>query len=317
MTSFGDEVDQFRRASSGHLFVAGRFDGMDFKDDECRIVVITTLPRAINLQEEFITSYLRDAGFMRRRLNQRIVQALGRCNRAPEDYGLYFLADQRFATHLSTEANREGISVNIQAEIDLAQDVAEMVDGDVVTRVTQFLQGDFVLYDAELAERADGVPPPRPAKSTTDTSADEVLGWAALDSQNYPVAADKFEACWEAAKADNALELGALHGWHRAKALYLHGGLGDAGARERGLQALEEAITRELLHRSPKETHFCSGKMTQARSAIPSDPPPGSDVPRTARRREKAPPATADGASSVRPRSRGEVGLRRPQRLAV
>lgn len=244
LTSLGDEVDQFRRAASGHLFVAGRFDGMDFKDDECRIVVITTLPRAINLQEEFITSYLRDAGFMRRRLNQRIVQALGRCNRAPEDYGVYFLADQRFATHFSAEANREGLSANIQAEIDLAQDVAEMADGEVATRVTQFLQRDFVLYDAELAERTDGVPGPRPAQPMTDTSADEVLGWAALDSQNYPVAAVKFEACWEVAKADNAREFGALHGWHRAKALYLQGSLGDAGARERGLQALDDAITR-------------------------------------------------------------------------
>jgi hypothetical protein len=244
LTSLGDEVDQFRRAAAGHLFVAGRFDGMDFKEDECRIVVITTLPRAINLQEEFITNYLRDAGFMRRRLNQRIVQALGRCNRAPADSGIYFLADQRFATHFSREANREGISANIQAEIDLAQDVAEMADAEAVARVKQFLQGDFVLYDAELAERADSVPPSRPAVRTTDTSADEVLGWAALDSQNYPVAAEKFRACWEAARADNSLEVGALHGWHCAKALYLQGCLGDAGARESGLEMLEEAITR-------------------------------------------------------------------------
>ncbi len=32
-----------------------------------------------------ILTYLRDSGFMKRRLNQRIVQALGRCNRADED----------------------------------------------------------------------------------------------------------------------------------------------------------------------------------------------------------------------------------------
>src|SRR5690606_17655184 len=147
---------------AGHLFVAGRFDGMDFKDDECRIVVITTLPRAINLQEEFITSYLRDAGFMRRRLNQRIIQALGRCNRAPTDHGVYFLADQRFATHFSREANREGLTWNLQAEIDLAQDIAEMPDAEVAARVDRFLQGDFSVYDPELEQRAREVPPVRP-----------------------------------------------------------------------------------------------------------------------------------------------------------
>jgi hypothetical protein len=242
----GDEVDQFRRAPGGHLFVAGRFDGMDFKGDECRIVVITTLPRAINLQEEFITSYLRDAGFMRRRLNQRIVQALGRCNRDPADFGVYFLADQRFATHFSREANREGLSRNLQAEIDLAQDIAELSDAKVVARVEQFLDRDFSTFDAEVEEREGHVPlPPLPTPpKNTDTSADEVLGWAALDSQNYPLAAERFEACWEAAKRDNILEFGALHGWHRAKALYLQGRNGDSGALARGLQALEDAIKR-------------------------------------------------------------------------
>ena len=99
LSALGDEIDHFRAAREGHLFVAGRFDGMDFKADECRLVVVTTLPRAINLQEEFISAYLRDAGFMKRRTNQRIVQALGRCNRADDDFGVYVLADRRFASH--------------------------------------------------------------------------------------------------------------------------------------------------------------------------------------------------------------------------
>lgn len=244
LTSMGDEVDQFRRAATGHLFVAGRFDGMDFKDDECRIVVITTLPRAINLQEEFITSYLRDAGFMRRRLNQRIVQALGRCNRAPTDFGVYFLADQRFATHFSREINREGLSRNLQAEIDLAQDIAEMPEADVTARVEAFLQRDFSAYDIDLCDRELDVPLVSSLVKMSETSADEVIGWSELDNQNYPVAAERFESCWNAAKRDNVVELGALHGWHRAKALYLQGRGGDAGAMTRSLQTLEDAITR-------------------------------------------------------------------------
>ena len=73
LTPLGDEIDEFKASPSGHLFVAGRFDGMDFKADECRLVVLTTLPRAINPQEEFLSSYIRDSGFILRRLNQRIV----------------------------------------------------------------------------------------------------------------------------------------------------------------------------------------------------------------------------------------------------
>ena len=244
LTSLGDEIDQFRNASAGHLFVAGRFDGMDFKGDECRIVVVTTLPRAINLQEEFITAYLRDAGFMRRRLNQRIVQALGRCTRADDDYGVYFLADQRFATHFSREANREGIPPNIVAEIDLAQDLAEKPEQDLTTYVERFIQGDFTQYDTDLVALAQGVPAAQTQAVLPDTSADEIIGWAALDSQNYPVAAQQFETCWEVTKRANLIEIGALHGWHRAKALYLEGRRVNAGARDRALMALDEAIRR-------------------------------------------------------------------------
>jgi hypothetical protein len=244
LRSLGDEIDQFRRSAAGHLFVAGRFDGMDFRGDECRIVVVTTMPRAINLQEEFITSYLRDAGFMRRRLNQRIVQALGRCNRSIDDFGLYFLADQRFATHFSREANRERIPPNITAEIDLAQDLAERPEQEVIAYVQRFIQGDFAAYDTDLANLQQEVPPARALGPVPDTAADEVIGWAAMDSQNYPLAATRFEACWESTKRANLLEIAALHGWQHAKALYLHGKQGYDSARERALQVLDEAIQR-------------------------------------------------------------------------
>ena len=246
LTPLGDEIDQFRQAPIGHLFVAGRFDGMDFKNNECRIVVIATIPRAINLQEEFITSYLRDSGFMRQRLNQRIVQGLGRCTRTEEDFGVYFLADQRFATHFSREANRDGIPQHIATELDLAQDLAELEERDLVEYVTRFLHRDFTTYDAQLAELREEAILPQRRDSGSDTSKDEVIGWSALfESQNFGVAQQHFERCWETAKADdNLLEIGALHGWHRAKAIYLHGLRGDQGALEQAFRVMEEAIQR-------------------------------------------------------------------------
>jgi hypothetical protein len=186
LTALGDEIDQFKVADKGHLFVGGRFDGMDFRGDECRLVVLTTLPRAINVQEEFISAYLRDAGFMRRRLNQRIVQALGRCNREDSDFGVYVLADRRFATHFGRDANREGIPSNMVAEIDMAQDLAEVPENDLCRLIRSFLKGEFSTYDEKLQEYREALPPPKPTPSFIDTSANEVIGWAALfGSHNY------------------------------------------------------------------------------------------------------------------------------------
>jgi Helicase C-terminal domain/Type III restriction enzyme, res subunit len=245
LTPLGEEIDDFKKAPRGHLFVGGRFDGMDFRADECRIVVVTTLPRATNLQEAFIAAYLRDASFMKKRLNQRIVQALGRCNRSDEDFGLYILADQRFATHFSSESNREGLQRNIIAEIDMAQDSAESDLEKLVRDVEEFLRGDFTLYDNAMRAYLDDVPVrPIDHAAVPDTSSEEVRGWTALfDSLNYQIAANRFEECWTALRDTPFRELGAFHGWHWAKALYLQSLLGEPAAGEKSLQVLEEAIT--------------------------------------------------------------------------
>lgn len=245
LTPQGDEIDHFKSAPQGHMFVAGRFDGMDFRADECRLVVVTTLPRAINSQEEFISAYLRDSGFMKRRLNQRIVQALGRCNRSDDDFGIYILLDRRFATHLGRESNRASIPRNIVAEIDMAQDLAEIEEQVLISVVENFLRGDFSQYDSELQSHLASVPTEPPLPSVPDTSADEVMGWTALfESKNYHIAAERFSRCWDAARGANIIEIGALHGWHWAKALYLQSLLGEPSALEKSLRVFDEAIGR-------------------------------------------------------------------------
>lgn len=245
LTSLGDEIDHFKTSEKGHLFVAGRFDGMDFKEDECRLVVVATLPRAINTQEEFICAYLRDASFMQRRLNQRIIQALGRCNRASDDYAVYVLADRRFATHFGRESNRVGIPPNIVAEIDMAEDMSALDIDDLGTKIDTFLSKDFNEYDAEHALLLHEVPQYQAADAEVELAESEVLGWTALfDSQNYSIAADRFRRCWDLSREQNLLEIGAFYGWCLAKALYLGTAKVGDGLLEEALAVLEDAIRR-------------------------------------------------------------------------
>ena len=246
LSSLGDEIDQFKKAKSGHLFVSGRFDGMDFKGEECRLVVLATLPHAINIQEEFICAYLRDSGFMKRRLNHRIIQALGRCNRSENDFAIYILADKRFATHFGRESNRQGIPRNVIAEIDMAEDMVEIKIDDLEEKIGTFLDKNFTEFDLTFKESFKGVPGSKEVPLLTDFVDDEVLGWSALfASKNYNVAAKKFESCWEKARKTNFIELGGYYGWCFAKAKYLEGVIhGDLAAKEKALSILEEAIKR-------------------------------------------------------------------------
>ena len=218
---------------------------MDFNGNECRMVILSTLPRAINTQEEFISAYLRDSGFMRERLNQRVLQALGRCNRADGDYAVYALADRRFATYFGLDSNKADLPRNIVAELDMGQDAAEDESSALCASVEKFLSADFSEYDEQLTEYLSDVPTNKTQTSITDTSGDEVLGWSAMFwTENFPVAQQRFERCWESAKKDGLLEIWALHGWHRAKALYRQGLRSDGSAEQKALVVLEAAIQR-------------------------------------------------------------------------
>jgi hypothetical protein len=240
LTSLGNEIDDFKASPSGHLFVGGRFDGMDFKADECRLVILATLPRAINLQEEFFTAYLRDSGFMLRRRNQRITQSLGRCNRADDDYAIYILADPRFAVHLGRESQRVGLARNVTAEIDTAEDATELSDTQLVKGVKRFLKRDFKQFDHDLEEHFSAVPDVAP-EIVDDNSTEEVSGWLEMFQRlNYRRAAEHFDSA-VAARA-SAGETAAFLRWCQAKATYLSGEQGDRAATESAPGLLDQAI---------------------------------------------------------------------------
>jgi hypothetical protein len=239
----GDEIEQFRDAEEGHLFAAGRFDGMDFADSDCRLVVLATLPRAVNDQEQFVSDYLRDAGFMVRRINQRITQALGRCNRQEDDYAVYVLADRRLAGHLSLEANRRDLPMGMQAELDLAEELEGLESEEISQRVTEFLSGDFSRYDEELEELAGDVPTLE--ASSEVESEKEVDGWLALTGRQDYLEAEKCFKDQHERLADLGLgELAAFTQYCEAKAAHLEGLRGDGAAAQRARGALEDAIAR-------------------------------------------------------------------------
>ncbi|HEV7482493.1 MAG TPA: helicase C-terminal domain-containing protein [Solirubrobacterales bacterium] len=243
LSSMGDEIELFQSAAAGHLFVAGRFDGMDFAGDQCRLVVLATLPRAVNDQEQFISDYLRDASFLTGRTNERIIQALGRCNRHAGDFAVYVLADRRFAAHLGQEANRTGLSAAIQAELDLAEELDEVGDAELSSRITEFLNGDFAAYDQQLAELRYELPPPLlPAPDEAD---EEVRGWLALNGrQDYLAAETHFRKRQEELGSLELRELGAFMQYTQAKASFLEGSRGDAAAAARSRVAMDGAIER-------------------------------------------------------------------------
>lgn len=247
LTSLGNEMNEFKKSSDGHLFVGGRFDGMDFQGDECRLVIVPALPRAINIQEHFIGSYMRDSDFMIKRLNQRIIQSLGRCNRAQNDYAVYILAGNEFVAHFGRDSNRNSIPKNIMAEIDMAEDMADESVNKLEKTIEDFLTGQFSDFDSKLEELLAGVPDFNTTNGEAEDNIveDEITAWSAMfHSKNYTTASKKFEECAIKTRDAKKLEMSAFMGWCYAKALYLDCVLRQSGNKNKALDALEDAINR-------------------------------------------------------------------------
>ena len=160
LRSGGDDRVQTRWAAdaTGHLVTAGRFDGMDFADSMCRLVVLPSLPAASTEFERFVMAYLGDATYMRHRVGQRVTQALGRANRTADDWAMYIAAGPEFSTMLAGSAVQAEIPASIRAELAVA-----------LARI----EGSWEAAEADAArfwdEHDGAAPPPAPAPSGDST----------------------------------------------------------------------------------------------------------------------------------------------------
>jgi Rad3-related DNA helicase len=81
-----DRKKEFVKTSPAVAIVANRYDGIDLPDDDCRLLFIEGLPRAVNLQERFLMVRMGANLLYNERVQTRVLQAVGRCTRGLNDY---------------------------------------------------------------------------------------------------------------------------------------------------------------------------------------------------------------------------------------
>jgi hypothetical protein len=224
--------EAFAAAATGHLVAAGRYDGMDFRDDACRVEVLPEIPIATSDLEEWTSAYLRDAGFADARFSQRVAQSLGRCNRSETDRAVYILFDPEFSSRLSERRTVDLLSDDVRADIFAALRRTDDL-GAQIALADRFLDGEDVSPVPAPARLTVGAPP--------STGGNEVDGFLALWRENYRGAARIFDTV--------ALDLGARPEHRafwlamRALALRLAGEFGDHAAAAEATRALAAAST--------------------------------------------------------------------------
>lgn len=107
------------------LILANRFDGIDFPDDESRLLFIYNLPRITNLQEKFLNNKMCASKLYEERIRTRIVQSVGRCSRNASDYSIVCVVGDFIYNYLIKEEKLKKYTPELRAEIQFGQSNSE------------------------------------------------------------------------------------------------------------------------------------------------------------------------------------------------
>ncbi len=120
--------------------VANRYDGIDLVGDECRLLVVSGLPDATNLQERFLITRMGASILYNDRIITRITQATGRCTRSATDYASVIVLGEKLNKFLMQSSKRIFFHPELQAEIEFG--IEESKDrelGDFLVNCRTFL----------------------------------------------------------------------------------------------------------------------------------------------------------------------------------
>lgn len=130
----------FTQHDNAVAILANRFDGIDLLGDECRLIILKDLPRAANLQEQFLESRMAASVILKDRIRTRTVQAIGRCTRSANDYSAVCVLGQELQDQLIRTDNQKLYHPELQAEIKFGiEQPKNAEDSDFIENLQIFL----------------------------------------------------------------------------------------------------------------------------------------------------------------------------------
>jgi hypothetical protein len=239
----GEEValERWRDTRNGHLVTAGRFDGLDFADDVCRLVIIPSVPAASTEFERFVVAYLGDASYMRYRVGQRVTQALGRANRTPDDSALYIGLDPAFGAVLADAPVQDALGRDVRTVVNDALEYHGGTWASVGRAARAFWDTHRHPGPERLVEPATTTGRLRPGRGSRlanrgDSAAPEVNAVTRLWLGDSGGAAQQAHAAAQELRAQGEIEHAAFWEYVQAQSLYGSGRPADVAAARDALQ---------------------------------------------------------------------------------
>jgi hypothetical protein len=176
-----DRKAAFVRTNPAVAVVANRYDGIDLPNDDCRLLFIEGLPRAVNLQERFLLVRMGANLLFNERIQTRVLQAVGRCTRGLNDYSAVVVTGEDLPAYLTERRRRSHFHPELQAELEFGVEQSTAVNAaTILENFAVFLEHDeewetaneAILEARERATQADF-----PAMDELDESVAHEIAW--------------------------------------------------------------------------------------------------------------------------------------------
>lgn len=133
----------FTKPAQAVAVIANRYDGIDFPEDDCRLLFVGGLPRATNLQERFLMNRMGASMLFNERVQTRVLQAIGRCTRGLNDYSAVVVTGEDLPTYLTDRKRRSYFHPELQAELQFGIDQSTQVKAkEILDNFDTFLEHD-------------------------------------------------------------------------------------------------------------------------------------------------------------------------------
>ncbi len=132
---------EFIEQKQAVALVAGRYDGIDFPGDECRLLFVDGLPKATNTQERFLMAKMGATILFNERIQTRVIQAIGRCTRSSKDFSAVVVTGEDLVRYLTDNKRTPYLTPEIQAELKFGVEQSkEMSFSDILQNFNIFLE---------------------------------------------------------------------------------------------------------------------------------------------------------------------------------
>ncbi|EOW1339334.1 DEAD/DEAH box helicase [Pseudomonas aeruginosa] len=132
---------EFTNTRPAVAVVANRYDGIDFPDDDCRLLFVEGLPRATNLQERFLMNRMGASLLFNERVQTRVLQAIGRCTRGLNDYSAVVVTGEDLPAYLTDRKRRSYLHPELQAELEFGiEQSSDITADDILENFGIFLE---------------------------------------------------------------------------------------------------------------------------------------------------------------------------------